>query len=347
MARADLGVHLVGSLCGAETASDAFRKSTAAFPNRLRRLPDGEPGHRGGFTGFQREVLARHIPEAIRDWTLQTPGPAIPAAQLAATLAKLPSPLATGYDAAAIESYAAFAQLRAAGAIPARTRFQVCLPTAAGVMVFAATGYQAALEPVYERALVAALRGVLAAVPPEDLAVQVDVASEIATLEGVYYPHCAPYYPGPVLAHVVERVRVLVDAVPPEVEVGLHLCYGDLGHEHFVQPRDTGLLVEVAGAVMKAVGRELQWVHLPVPKDRDDEAYFEPLKGLEWGQTELYLGLVHPGDEEGTERRLRTAERVLGHRRFGVGSECGMGRTPAEEFESIAKISTEVSSPVV
>lgn len=141
-------------------------------------------------------------------------------------------------------------------------------------------------------------------------------------------------------------MRVLAAAVHPDVQLGLHLCYGDVGHEHFTQPRDTGLIVELATAIFKVVGRKVDWLHLPVPKDRDDEAYFLPLRGLELGDTELYLGLVHPGDVEGTERRLRTAEKVLGHRRFGVGTECGMGRTPAEEFESIAKISTAVSSPV-
>ena len=33
---------------------------------------------------------------------------------------------------------------------------------------------------------------------------------------------------------------------PLEVEVGYHLCYGDAGHRHFVEPRDTSRLVDVA-----------------------------------------------------------------------------------------------------
>lgn len=347
---ADLGVHLVGSICGADSAPSSFRKCSAAFPSRLRRLPDGEPAHRQGFIAFQRDVISEHAPHVLRsDWADLSPGPPVPAAEIRRTLSLLPAAgLDTGYDTAALESYAAFAALKAEGVVPRATRFQVCVPPASGVMPLMADGYKAALEPVWEAALLRALDRVQRAIPAAELAVQIDVASEVATLEGAHYPHAAPYYPEPLLDHIVARIVTLVDAVrQPDVEVGLHVCYGDIGHEHFVQPKDTGLIVELVTAVFKKAKRSVNWVHLPVPKDRDDEAYFAPLKGLDLGSTELYLGLVHPNDEEGTQRRLKTAVRMLGHSRFGVGSECGLGRTPLEEFDSIARTSTQLSSPVV
>ncbi|KAF9637191.1 hypothetical protein BFW01_g8087 [Lasiodiplodia theobromae] len=346
---ADLGVHLVGSICGADSAPTSFRKCAAAFPRRLRRLPDGEPAHRQGFIAFQRDVISTYAPHVLRsDWADLSPGPAIPTAEIQRTLSLLPAAgIDTGYDAAALESYAAFAALKAEGVVPKPTRFQVCVPPASGVMPLLADGYKAALEPVWESALLRALDRVQRGIPAEELAVQIDVASEVATLEGAHYPHAAPYYPEPLMDYIVQRIVTLVDAVRPDVEVGLHICYGDIGHEHFVQPKDTGLIVELATAVFGAAKRPVTWVHLPVPKDRDDEAYFAPLKSLELGSTELYLGLVHPNDEEGTQRRLETAIRVLGHSRFGVGSECGLGRTPIEEFDSIARTSTQLSSPVV
>jgi len=61
----------------------------------------------------------------------------------------------------------------------------------------------------------------------------------------------------------------------------------------------------------------------------------------------LYLGLVHADDHEGTLRRIRTAEQVgLGYA-FGVATECGMGRTPAGELDSIFAILEGVSDPIV
>lgn len=62
----------------------------------------------------------------------------------------------------------------------------------------------------------------------------------------------------------------------------------------------------------------MNWVHAPVPKERDDETYFAPLKGLTVGEaTRLVLGLciLTTGRERdgGLERRNRLL------RRFSVG----------------------------
>ena len=46
---------------------------------------------------------------------------------------------------------------------------------------------------------------------------------------------------------------------------------------------------------------------MPVPRDRSDRPYFDPLKQLELKDTELYLGLLHMNDEEGTRQRIATA----------------------------------------
>lgn len=134
----------------------------------------------------------------------------------------------------------------------------------------------------------------------------------------------------------------LVDAVDKDVDVGVHLCYGDHRHKHFTEPMDMGLMVDVALAVIKGAKRQLNWVHMPVPKSRTDEAYFSPLKRLvlELGTTTLFLGLVHAGDEKGTRERMKTAEKFV--RDFGVATECGMGRTPPGDLDSILEISARV-----
>lgn len=85
---------------------------------------------------------------------------------------------------------------------------------------------------------------------------------------------------------------------------------------------------------------------MPVPKDRDDIIYFAPLEKLSIPtSTKVYLGLVHPNDEEGTRKRIKVAQSVLP--KFGVATECGMGRIPIEELDSILQISESVTRPVV
>lgn len=114
----------------------------------------------------------------------------------------------------------------------------------------------------------------------------------------------------------------------PQV-VGVHLCYGDVAEKHFAEPTDTTVLTRFANMLAGQVQRPLTWVHLPVPIERDDEAFFAPLEQLSIApETELYLGLVHREDgAEGAERRIKAARSHVA-RAFGVATECGFGRAP-------------------
>src|SRR5205807_7338741 len=146
---------------------------------------------------------------------------------------------------------------------------------------------------------------------------------------------------------VVERLVRLGHRVPAEVELGYHLCYGDAGHKHFVEPVDASKLVEVANAISAEVRREINWIHMPVPRNRTDDAYFAPLRQLQLHpETELYLGLVHFTDGvEGTRQRITSAQRSIID--FGVATECGLGRRSAETIPALLQIHREVSAPIL
>jgi hypothetical protein len=122
------------------------------------------------------------------------------------------------------------------------------------------------------------------------------------------------------------QLAQLGDAIPTGVEMGYHLCYGDRGHKHFIEPKDTRNLVEVANGIASRLHRRLDWLHLPVPRGRDDAAYYAPLRGLALKpETQLYLGLVHHSDGvDGTRRRMAAAAPYVAN--FGIAAECGLGR---------------------
>ena len=110
--------------------------------------------------------------------------------------------------------------------------------------------------------------------------------------------------------------------MPRAVELGYHLCYGSPADQHLVMPKDTAILAEIAAAVFARVPRPVDFLHLPVPLDRDDPGYFKPLASLAVpASTRLYLGLLHHGDEAGDRRRIDTARAVVAC--FGVATECG------------------------
>lgn len=145
---------------------------------------------------------------------------------------------------------------------------------------------------------------------------------------------------------VASRQR-LGDAVPAGVELGYHLCYDDAGHKHFKVPGDMTKLVVIANALAEGVKRTIDWIHMPVPRNRTDDAYFLPIRHLRiHPETELYLGLVHfTNGVEGTQRRIETAQRFVPH--FGVATECGLGRRAPETIPELLRIHREVAQTVV
>jgi hypothetical protein len=236
----------------------------------------------------------------------------------------------TGYAEAALESWRLFAALRRRGDVAAGLRFQVALPTPmSSAFMYVSPGSHDDYLRVYERALLQALETIVAGIPADDLSIQWDVCQEVLLFED-YFPSRPPDYR--------ERVAALLgrlgNAVPAAVELGFHLCYGSPADQHLVMPRDTGVLAEIAAAILTRVTRPVDFLHLPVPRERDDAGYFMPLAGLALpARTRLYLGLLHHGDAAGDRRRIDTARASVPS--FGVATECGWGRTEPSRVESL------------
>ena len=99
----------------------------------------------------------------------------------------------------------------------------------------------------------------------------------------------------------------------------------------------------MANAAHKEVTRLVDYYHMPVPRGRDDEAYFAPLKALDIGHAKLYLGLIHHTDgRAGCLRRVATAHKYVSG--FGVATECGLSRRPPETIPELLRIHREVAT---
>ena len=341
MAEKPRGVHLVGTI-PLGNADDVFRATASVLGDRLRRVTDGETGGRLNWIEWQLQLLMQHPQLEVLAPDVERYGPA---PRVAPREDVRPSDVRfdhLGYAAEATPSWEVFARLQDEGVLPAAWRFQVSLPTPlAPIQAFVDMPYRAELEPGYEQAMHRELDEILDAVPRDRLAVQWDTAVEFGMLEGTQ-----PSFVDDPLSAVLERLVRYGSWVPDDVELGYHLCYGDYQHRHFTQPTDAGKLVTVANGVSADVQRPIQWIHLPVPRDRDDDAYFAPLADLRLHQeTELYLGLVHYTDGvEGTNRRIETARRVVPE--FGVATECGFGRRDPETVPRLLEIHAEVADAI-
>ncbi|GAA1328302.1 hypothetical protein GCM10020360_06080 [Nonlabens tegetincola] len=315
-----------------DDAETTLRVAAEQLGDRLRRIPDGEVGERFHWILFQADVLGQAAGiERVGDTPIPLRMLDIRPVRLAegvdAASIELP-PL--GYAAAARESWEVFERLQRDGVIAEHTRFQVSLPTPLAVVAsLVAAPDRAAFEPVYEAALARELDEILATIPHDKLAIQWDAALEFAIIEGVTGHAGAFEWFDDVWAGTTERLARQLDRVPAGVEAGVHLCYGDVAEKHFVEPADTEQLTRFANRVLELTARPLTWLHLPVPIERDDAAYFAPLARLQLPvESELYLGLVHREDgAEGAERRIAAAQAHVS-RDFGVATECGFGRAP-------------------
>lgn len=330
-------VHLVGSVAMKDSES-VFRALSGELKPWLKRIPDGETGERYHWVLFQRKMLLDHPaieldPDApmlpIKEWT----GRVIRETELVhfkpgTDISKVE--FETGYAPAAIASYQTFRKLRDQGVIAKGARFQVALPTpmSSGYMYVSPTAHEDYFQ-VYERSLLKALSQILAAIPAQDLAIQWDICQEVLVFENYF-----PWRPDNYKAQIFTEMARLGDAVPAGVEMGYHMCYGSPKDVHLVQPKDTAIMVEILNGAMAGLKRRLDFVHLPVPQDRDDDAYFAPLAALKLpAETEIYLGLIHFGDDDGNMRRAKVAERFVAA--FGLATECGWGRTDPERVPGL------------
>jgi hypothetical protein len=242
-----------------------------------------------------------------------------------------------GYADAYQDSYRVFSALREDGVVPAGVRFQVQYPTPmASIGAYIVAEQQQALLPSYERAMFADLDRLLAAIPHDQVAVQWDVAVEFGVLENAFGPGGDQAFDV-----IIAALARCVDQVPGDIPAGMHLCYGDYGHEHFKQPESLALQVRVVNAVTAAAHRTLSFVSFTVPQYQGDEGYFAPLAELAADPaTELNFALVpyHPDDQAagttGKQVRLIDAALAAGPsagRDWGICTECGMGRVARDD----------------
>jgi hypothetical protein len=273
-----MNVHLVGSI-GLDNVEEVFRSVGKTLGPYLRRVPDGEVGGRRLWISWQYPLLRasaylRPDPSgAVRPtnrFPLLTLGEGVKPADV--RFGEL------GYARDARASYLDFVAARERGELPKGIRFQVCLPTPfAVVSSVVVPAVLPAVEAAYERAMIGEVAALCRHIPHGDLCVQWDVCNEMVMWDGQptdAVPGDEPH------ENIIARMQRLCAAVPGDVELGLHLCYGDFGARHFVEPKDAAKMVEFANTLAKSITRPIAYIHMPVPVERSDDAFHRPLADL-------------------------------------------------------------------
>lgn len=339
-------IYLVGSAPMRDEA-DMFATMSAAFGKRLRWVPDGETGDRLNWVTWLEPIFANSAALIQSDDIFKLHASAQGFRRYKLKPGKSASDVSFDnlyYADVAKKSYATFAKLKAEGKIDPSTKFQIDLVPAHSVLwLYIVDELQTPLDSIFNEALKREIDKIAAALPHDDIAIQLDVASAVfARLQrGVANEY------GATKAEMLERFSQIVadlsNHVPADIDLLIHLCYGDNNHKHSVEPVDMDDMVQFTNHFAGKLTRSVQLVHMPVPRDRSDDAYFAPLKNLKLPKgCELCLGLVHYTDGiEGTLARMKTARKFVEN--FAIGTECGFGRRAPATIPDLLNIHDRAS----
>lgn len=333
-ARVTSDLLLVGSL-PAESTEEALHAGAEYFGDLVFALPDGETGPRAAWVGYEREQLVRPHPDI--EVVEETPSPTgiprhayeTPVFGIRKGVQELHWDTWPRIDDA-IASYRRFRELRQEGVIPEGLRFQVGLPGPHSALNAMKADF-AADYPVaakgFEDLVSRELTRLTTEIPPEDLAIQWDMAYEVQDVEKVL-----AWTDEGAWERFTGAVTRLTRQIPEDTLVGYHLCYGTFPEWPMYEARDLEVVVGMANYAIANSRRPVDWVHLAGPRylRSEDERFFAPLSGLEAENTRVYLGIVLPIDGiPGFRRRHATASKYLDD--FGVAMYCGFGRQPGED----------------
>ncbi len=123
-----------------------------------------------------------------------------------------------------------------------------------------------------------------------------------------------------------EPAAEICSAIPADVAVGFHSCFGTLDGWPSRSPADLTGTVLLLNAACGASGRPVDFVHFPTTRS-EDERYFHPLGELAVGGARVYVGAIHHDHGRGgLGAQLDLVRRVLPE--FGLAAPCGWGRAP-------------------
>jgi hypothetical protein len=339
-------VHLVGSV-PLRDAREVFQTVAGVLGPRLKRIPDGETGERSDWITWLEPAFAKNpaLEKSDELFRVHATGTARVRYRLKpgknATQARFENLF---YADIAKASYDEFAVLQTQGVIPKGVRFQIDLvPAHSVIWLFLQDDLHQPLDPIYNEALKREIDKIAAALPHDQIAIQFDVASAVFARLQRGEANAYGKTRAEMLASFSRILTDLANHVPAKIELLFHFCYGDSNHKHVVEPTDMGDMVDVANRLSADIERTIQVIHMPVPRDRNDDAYFQPLARLRLKpETELSLGLVHYTDGvTGTRKRLATAERHA--KSFSIATECGFGRRDPATIPELLRIHAEIA----
>src|SRR5262249_45754068 len=156
-------------------------------------------------------------------------------------------------------------------------------------------------------------------IPADELAIQWDLAAEQGAVESALTQAAAAAKE--VAQRMLQPARDVCSAIPKNVHLGYHMCFGTLNGWPGRSPKDMTGAVLLSNAAVECSDRPVDFLHIPTLGSATDE-FFRPMSELKPDGARVYMGAIHHlYGPEGMRPQLKTIQRYVPE--FGLAAPCG------------------------
>jgi hypothetical protein len=232
-----------------------------------------------------------------------------------------------GYLDAFKQSYPIFQRLREEHNI-GDVKFQVGIPTGLAIgFIMLRTLDAFRYQEAFNRRLAYEVNEIVK-IAGDDVVIQIEAPAEVALAEQL---------PKVLVRVAVNSLMGLVEKLDQTVNIGLHLCWGDLNNKALTHAKSLDKMVYLTNKLLQKwpTHYKLAYVHFPlaeadVPPSLD-ELYYKPLKYVHLPEDVRFIaGFIHEGRSiEELNKILKILDTTRG-RKVDIACSCGLGRRSPE-----------------
>ena len=170
-------------------------------------------------------------------------------------------------------------------------------------------------------------------IAPDDVVIQIEVPAELKV---------AYTLPNFMMGLALRSINGLVTKIDIPVQIGVHICLGDLNNIALTQAKTLDKMVRFSNLMIQSWSpqHQLVYVHYPLAEaitpPTTDKAYYQPLSDINLPKDVRFVaGFVHEGNsEQANEQILQIIEETYG-RQVDIACSCGLGRRTNEAAKDL------------
>ena len=169
----------------------------------------------------------------------------------------------------------------------------------------------------------------------DDLLVQIEIPGELKM---------ATLLPSLLIGLSTRGIFSLIRRLDKNIEIGLHICLGDLNNIALIKAKNLNKLVKFANHLIKhwPSGYKLNYIHIPLAEAKKPPTtnanFYQPLKDLNIPPGVTFVaGFAHEDNTDEDNQKIYNIIQSLREDEIAISHSCGLGRRTREEANNALK----------